>query len=115
MLGACSGEPTPEPPADVAYHRSDIGPRDEQPAAELAGILVRSGGCTYVELSTGDLIVPVFPDVGIRWDEESLVVGRRTYPLGDEVSFSGGGTTGLGTVPLGCDSEASRFAVYAQP
>lgn len=112
VLAACSDEPPPEPPADVAHHGSDIGPRDEQPAAELTGILVRDAGCTYVDQGDGARVVPVFPDLGIRWEGQSLVVGRHTYPLGDEVSFGGGGTLALGTVPSACDPEAGHFAVY---
>lgn len=111
-LGACASAPPPEPPADVAYHDSATGPRDEQPAAELAGILVRDDGCTYVDQGDGNRVVPVFPDLGIRWEGRSLVVGRHTYPLGDEVSFGGGGTLDVGTVPSACDSDAAHFAVY---
>ncbi len=85
--------------------------------AQLAGILHREGGCTYVELEDGALVIPVFQEGDAAWGEDGLLVGDADpVKAGDEVEFGGGYVGGsfdeTMTVPDGCRVlEADLFNV----
>lgn len=85
--------------------------------AQLAGILHREGGCTYVELEDGALVIPVFQEGDAAWGEDGLLVGDADpVKAGDEVEFGGGYVGGsfdeTMTVPDGCRVlEADLFTV----
>jgi hypothetical protein len=102
-LSGC-GEEKPVPPDDVAYS----APGDSF-AALATGTLERRDGCVYLmSVESPDPIVMVFPNLGIRWDGDTLRVGDRKYPMGEEMDFAGGAMAEVpydATIPDACDAD----------
>ena len=83
-LSGCSISPAAEPDEVATYQAS--GGMD----AVSGGVLVRDGGCLYVESPDDeDRYLPVLPD-DVAWDGEHLEHDGRSYALGDDVTFGGG-------------------------
>lgn len=55
----------------------------------LRGELRREAGCTYIDAVDGRRWLVLFPDLGTRWDSESLWVATKRYWLGREVHLRG--------------------------
>lgn len=97
------------PPSDVAHYEAEGSGSD---AALLPGRLVREGGCTYLVDESDVRWVPAFPDEGISWSDDELVVGSARYPLDTRVELGGGEGSRSGTVlPDGCDEDAQVWRV----
>jgi hypothetical protein len=112
LLLSCSDEARTPPPGNVAYYEV-TGPQQDRQTEELVGTLVEDAGCTYLERRDGTRVVPIFPDVGISWDDEGLSVGNNEYPLNAGVSLGGGGAgpESFGVVPSACAAGAAHFVV----
>lgn len=55
----------------------------------VSGELRREAGCTYLDAPDGRRWIPLFPDLGTRWDRESLWVDNKRYFLGRPVHLRG--------------------------
>lgn len=108
VLAGCSSAAV-EPPPDVAIYEPD---GQDGMTEALEGVLVRDSGCTYITLSSGERVVPIFPSRrGVRWDGDELHAGGESYAVGSKVVLGGGGASNVGTLPADCDRGAKRFLV----
>jgi hypothetical protein len=101
-LSGCSLQ-KPVPPDDVAYRNSE-----DSLDSLTTGTLERTDGCVYLmSVESPDPMVVVFPNMGIRWDGDTLRVGDRKYPMGEEMDFGGGGMEEPygATIPDACDGD----------
>jgi hypothetical protein len=109
VVAGCGSSGSGELSGDVALYRPTGTGSD---MAQLEGRLLRAGGCTYVETSGGERVLPVFPDDAV-WSDDVLQVDGAGYRLGEQVSLTGGVASGdFGDyVPSGCVEGVERWVV----
>ena len=82
----------------------------------VSGELRREAGCTYVDAEDGRRWIVLFPDLGTRWEGDSLLVEQNRYFLDRAVHLRGrvvkipvsGYTT---DIPAGCRPTGFFFLV----
>lgn len=89
---------------DLAIYSPPMGGR--QPDV-VSGQLRREAGCTYLDGEDGRRWLVVFPDLGSRWEDDSLRVANNRYPLDASVDLRGRivklPVSGYATdIPVGC-------------
>jgi hypothetical protein len=82
----------------------------------ITGMLRREAGCTYLDGTDGRRWLVLFPDLGTRWDSESLWVADNRYWLERDVHLRGDivklPVEGYDTdVPAGCREPGFTFMV----
>ncbi len=55
----------------------------------ISGEIRREAGCTYLDATDGRRWIPLFPDLGTRWDGDSLRVEGNRYLLGTTTHLRG--------------------------
>lgn len=78
--------PTLDRAGDVAVYSPPLGGR--QPDV-VSGALRREAGCTYLDGDDGRRWLVLFPDLGIRWEDDWLRVESNRYQLGAEIDLRG--------------------------
>lgn len=86
VLTVSAYRPTVERAEDVAIYSPPLGGR--QPDV-VSGQLRREAGCTYLDGDDGRRWLVLFPDLGVRWEDDWLRVEYHRYQLGTEVDLRG--------------------------